>query len=63
METHPENCETVDEKIARLRRVIEHANRSIEMWGPGKYRDATVTFYSRSSEPTRATQRDRTATR
>lgn len=38
------------ERLAKLTRVIEHANASVARWGAEKMHDATVTFYSRSRE-------------
>jgi hypothetical protein len=42
-------CSNGDGNV-RLRRVIEHADASVAGWSPEKRRDATLTFYSRSSE-------------
>lgn len=43
--------ERLDERTARLKRVIQQAGESVARWGDEKLHDATVTFYSRSSHP------------
>lgn len=53
---------SVEQELAKLHAIVKHAQDSIAAWTPGKYREATVTFYSRSSRPDRAHQGERTKT-
>jgi hypothetical protein len=45
--------DALEDRTVRLRRVIEHADESIASWSPEKHRDATLTFYSRSTSVNR----------
>jgi hypothetical protein len=57
------NSDCIAEKTARLRRVIEHADESVSKWSVEKRRDASLTFYSRSSEATRGNSDSRGSTK
>ena len=48
MESEAEINQVRADRMEKIKRVIEHAEASVELWGPEKTRDATLTFYSRS---------------
>ena len=50
MADNEESNSATEDSSARLRRVIQHADASIARWSVEKRRDATITFYSRSSD-------------
>ena len=50
MDRPEQNRDSVANQLEDLNRVIEQTNENVEKWGAGKFRDATITFYSRSSK-------------